>query len=161
VSTGGFAFDAGTASNTTLAGGTMDVFAGGTLNGATIEGGQLELLSGSTAGSSTIGFGGGGTLKIDAAGAYNFLVAGFAAHDALDLSAIEFASARENYSGNTASGTLTVSDGTHSVSLLLLGNYSAANFTLGAESGGATGTVVAEQPTIITLGAAGHYGPAN
>jgi hypothetical protein len=37
---------------------------------------------------------------------------------------------------------LTVGDGTHSASIALLGNYTAASFNLGAESGGGTGTVV-------------------
>jgi len=39
-----------------------------------------------------------------------------------------------------------VSDGTHSASILLLGNYTAASFNLGAESGGGTGTVVTDPP---------------
>jgi hypothetical protein len=39
-----------------------------------------------------------------------------------------------------------VGDGTKSVSLLLLGNYTAASFSLGPESGGATGTVVTDPP---------------
>ncbi|MGO9025419.1 MAG: hypothetical protein ACLQIQ_14145, partial [Beijerinckiaceae bacterium] len=48
---------------------------------------------------------------------------------------------------NTSGGTLTVTDGTHSVSLLLLGNYSAASFSL---SSGSTGTVVSDPPTGVT-----------
>ena len=48
--------------------------------------------------------------------------------------------------GNTSSGTLTVNDGTHSASILLLGNYTAASFNLGKEGGGGTGTVVTDLP---------------
>jgi hypothetical protein len=99
-------------------------------------------MSGATAGSSTITFAGGGTLRLDGTEAYSFLVAGFAAPDAFDLSAIQFASATKDYVGDTSSGTLTVGDGTHSASIALLGNYTAASFNLGAESGGGTGTVV-------------------
>jgi trimeric autotransporter adhesin len=145
VSSGGTQYDAGTANNTKLAGGTQEVFSGGTVNGATISsGGLLELQSGATAGSSTITFSGGGTLRLDGTGAYGFLVAGFAIPDAFDLSAINFASATKQYSGNTSSGTLTVGDGTHSASILLLGNYTLASFNLGAETGGASGTLVTD-----------------
>ena len=117
-----------------------------------ISGGELELQNGATAGSSTITFasggggGDGGTLKIDGTGAYNFLVAGFAQPDEFDLSAVNFATATKSYSGNSSSGTLTVTDGTHSVSILLLGNYSLASFNLGPESGGGTGTIVTDPP---------------
>jgi hypothetical protein len=124
------------------------VFSGGTINGATISSGLLELQSGAT-GSGTIDFAGGGTLKLDASGAYGFLVAGFAVPDQFDLSDVNFATAQKSYSGNTSSGTLTVNDGTHSVSLLLLGNYTAASFKLGAESGLANGTIVTEQPPVV------------
>jgi hypothetical protein len=119
---------------------------GGTIDGATISAGMLELQSGSSAGSSTITFAGGGTLQLDGSEAYSFLVAGFAAPDAFDLSAIKFASAMKDYVGDTSSGTLTVGDGTHSASILLLGNYTAASFSLGAESGGGAGTVVTNPP---------------
>jgi autotransporter passenger strand-loop-strand repeat protein len=146
VSNGGIQYDAGTASDTTLSGGTVQVFSGGVMNGATISSGLLELQSGATAGNSTIAFAGGGTLKLDATGAYSFLVAGFAQPDAFDLSAVNFASATKQYAGDTSSGTLPVGDGTNSVSLVLLGNYTAASFNLGPESGGGTGTVVADPP---------------
>jgi large repetitive protein len=48
--------------------------------------------------------------------------------------------------GPESSGTLTVGDGSHSASILLLGNYSLASFHLGAETGGGTGTVVTDPP---------------
>ena len=154
VSSGGFQYVAGTASGTTLLGGTVEVFSGGTINGATISGGLLELLSGATAGSSTITFAvGGGTLKLDGTGTYNLRVAGFAVSDAFDVSEITFPTATQQYSGNASSGTLTVNDGTNSVSLLLLGNYGSASFTLGAESGGAPPV-----PVVTGLPGAGALG---
>ena len=73
------------------------------------------------------------------------------------LVVIAFASATETYSGTTSSGTLTVTDGTHSVSVLLLGNYSAASFHLTSEGGGGTGTVVTDPPSIIAM-ASPHHG---
>jgi hypothetical protein len=119
---------------------------GGTVDGATIAGGTLELGSGASAGSSTVVFDGGGSLKLDQALAYDFLVASFTVLNALDFSAIAFASATKSYVGDTSSGTLTVSDGTHSASIELLGNYTAASFNLGPETGGGTGTVVIDPP---------------
>jgi hypothetical protein len=83
---------------------------------------------------------------------YQFLVAGFAVPDVIDFSAVNFATATKIYSGNTSSGTLTVTDGTHSVSLMLLGNYMAASFNLGPEGGGGTGTLVTDPPAPIAPG---------
>jgi hypothetical protein len=40
--------------------------------------------------------------------------------------------------------SIASADGTHSASILLLGNYSLASFDLGAESGGGIGTVVTD-----------------
>jgi len=168
VSAGGIQYDAGTASGTVLSGGVEAVYgsaanttvgdggnelalSGGIIGGATISGGTLDLQSGSTAGSSTISFAGGGTLKLDATAAYGFLLAGFTVPDAIDFSAINFASATKGYVGNTQSGTLTVGDGNHSASILLLGNYTAASFNLGPESGVGTGTVVTDPPMLNGL----------
>jgi len=116
----------------------------------------LELQSGATAGNSTITFAGGGTLKLDATGAYSFRVAGFGVPDQFDLSLINFASATSAYSGSTSSGTLTVSDGTNSASILLLGNYTAGNFHLNPETGGGTGTVVTDPPLTSSAFLAGN-----
>jgi autotransporter passenger strand-loop-strand repeat protein len=147
VSSGGSQFVAGIASATTVAGGTVEVFSGGSIIGANISAGLLEVQSGATA-NGNFEFDGGGTLKLDAAESYSFLVAGFGIPDQFDLSAINFATASKQYAGNTQSGTLTVSDGTNSASILLLGNYQAGSFNLGPENGGATGTVVTDPPLI-------------
>ena len=48
------------------------------------------------------------------------------------------------YSGNNSPGTLTVSDGIHTASIALRGNYSLANFT--ASSDGHGGTSVVDPP---------------
>jgi autotransporter passenger strand-loop-strand repeat protein len=167
ISSGGIQYDAGTASGTVLSGGVQAVYgsaanttvdsggyelvvSGGSISGATIgTGGTLELGSGASAGSSTIVFA-GGALRLDDAVAYNFLVASFGVPDAFDLSTIAFASATKAYVGNTQSGTLTVSDSTHSASIQLLGNYQAASFNLGAEAGGGSGTMVTDPPLVIT-----------
>jgi autotransporter passenger strand-loop-strand repeat protein len=170
IANGGIQYDAGQASGTTVSAGgvenvlsggvatgtTVDtggfeiVYLGGAISGATISGGELDLQSGATAGSSTITFasggGDGGILKIDGTGTFDFLVAGFAVPDEFDLSAVNFATATKSYSGNASSGTLTVTDGTNAVSILLLGNYSLASFNLTSEGGGGTGTIVTDPP---------------
>ena len=82
-------------------------------------------------------------------------MAGFAVPDALDFSAIDFASATKQYSGNSAGGTLTLSDGTNSASILLLGNYMPNSFNLTPETGG-TGTVVTDPPLTSSVIASSH-----
>jgi hypothetical protein len=67
----------------------------------------------------------------------------------LDLQDINFATATVSYSGTTTSGTLTVTDGTHTARIKLIGNYTAAAgtvFTLSKDAG--TGTMVTD-PTVI------------
>jgi hypothetical protein len=87
------------------------------------------------------------------------VVSGFAKPDVFDLSAVNFISGitSATYSGTTSSVTLTVTDGTHSVSVELLGNYLATTFNVGPESGGGTGTVVTDPPALT----AGLVGPHN
>ena len=65
--------------------------------------------------------------------------------DVIDLADITAgAGATIGYSGNNSPGTLTVSDGTKTASIALLGNYSLANFT--ASSDGHGGTDVVDPP---------------
>jgi hypothetical protein len=130
----------------------MQVFSGGVVDTVTISGGFLELHSGATAGTSTITFAGGGTLKLDGTGSYGLRIAGFAASDAIELSAVGSPTATEQYAGDASSGTLAVGDGPHSVSLQLLGTYTSGSFSLGAEIGGATGTIVTTPPASGALG---------
>ena len=134
--------------NGTTAGGGYEVASsGGTLNGATISGGIVELSSGAIAGSGTISFTSGGSLILDGTGAYSMLVAGFNNSAAvIDLPSVNFATASATFAeaGGNTSGTLTVTDGTHSASVLLMGNYTAGNFHLGQY--GATGTLVYDPP---------------
>jgi len=152
VSSGGtqYVYSGGSAVATTVSsGGHEQVFSGGTVNGATISGGELELDSGGTAGTSTITFAGGGTFKLDGTGTYGMLVAGFTSSSAvIDLSSIEFATASKSFveAGNNLSGTLTLTDGTNSASIILMGNYiaGAASFTLSQDAG--TGTLVVDPP---------------
>jgi hypothetical protein len=51
-----------------------------------------------------------------------------------------------------------VSDGTHAASIILLGNYTAASFTLSQESGG-TGTLVTDPPPVADANPIGPVAP--
>jgi hypothetical protein len=64
----------------------------------------------------------------------------------LDLADIGFTSGvtKATYKGTTASGTLTVTDGTHTARIILIGNYTASTFT--ASSDGHGGTDVVDPP---------------
>jgi hypothetical protein len=97
--------------------------------------------------SGTIRFAGAtGTLTIDNSASFKGTIAGqLATGDKIDLTGITSgANATITYSGNNSPGTLTVSDGTHTASIALLGNYSLGNFT--ASSDGSGGTTVVDPP---------------
>jgi T5SS/PEP-CTERM-associated repeat protein len=108
------------------------------------NGSTLEL---ATADNGTVTFAGAtGTLKIDTASSFTGAIAGqLAIGDVIDFADITTgANATIGYSGNNSPGTLTVSDGTHTASIALLGNYSLGNFT--ASSDGHGGTSVVDPP---------------
>src|SRR5439155_17092802 len=82
-----------------------------------------------------------GTLKLDNSGSFTGTVAGFALGDAIDLRDIVAGSNETlGYAVNAtgSGGTLTVSDGTHTASLALLGQYAAADFVSASDGQGGT-----------------------
>ena len=136
----------GLASDTSVSAGAVEfVGFGGTAAGATIAW-TVELANGSVA-TGAIAFAGGGILKLDDSQRFSGTVAGFALPDAIDLVDIGFGAgttlAFAEAAGNT-SGTLSVTSGTHTANLLLLGQYVAGQFNLGADGNG--GTVVTDPP---------------
>lgn len=143
-------------------GGSEFVEAGGTASNPTISGGTLEIASGgTTAGTVTFALSGGGTLRLDDSIHFGGLVAGFGLPDQIDLSDIAFTRRRTSASfveavGNT-SGTLTVTDGTHTVHLTLIGQYTTGNFKL--QSDGHGGTLVLDPPVSSTPGGANSSAP--
>jgi len=92
--------------------------------------------------------GAAGMLRLDQSGAFTGTIAGFDAGDGLDLADIA-CGANETLgfaaNPNGSGGTLTVSDGTHTASLALLGQYAAAGFTTAVDANG--GTIVSYIPT--------------
>jgi autotransporter passenger strand-loop-strand repeat protein len=143
----------GIASGTTVSnGGFLMVSAGGTINGATISGATVEIASGGLTGTNAITYVGGAALILDASMTFSGTVAGLALGDFLDLRDISFISGTTSKSFSEAasntSGTLTVSDGTHTANLTLLGQYVTAQFNLAGDGHG--GTVVTDPPLTAT-----------
>jgi hypothetical protein len=124
-----------------LSGGAQYVF--GAASGAVVSsggnGGAMEVVSGGSTGSSAVTFSGGGELKLDASASFGGTVAGFRPGDFLDLADVAFGSTTSvsfTEATSTQSGTLTVTDGTHTASVLLLGQYTAGQFTLASDGHG-------------------------
>jgi hypothetical protein len=111
-------------------------------------GATLELAS---AYSGTVSFAAAtGTLKIDNSASFGGTIAGqLASGDVIDLADVTAgANATIAYSGNKSPGTLTVSDGTHTANIALLGNYSLSSFV--ASSDGHGGTSIVDPPLMAS-----------
>ena len=153
VNSGATLYDLGAASGTIVnSGGLEFVESGATANNTSISGGTVEIASGAAA-TGTVTFlpGAGGTLRLDDAIHYGGLIAGFGLPDQLDLTNISFVSGitSANFveSGGNTSGTLTVTDGTHTAQITLLGQYVTGNFHL--QNDGHGGTLVLDPPAIV------------
>ncbi|TMJ84756.1 MAG: hypothetical protein E6G79_09140 [Alphaproteobacteria bacterium] len=113
---------------------------------AKIDGaGTIDFEASSTA-NVVFGSAAAGTLKLGDAFHFNGTIFGFTGSDTIDLADLSSATASLSYSENPAGGggTLTISDGSHSLELSLVGAYSADNFSLVADH--AKGTVVSYVP---------------
>jgi hypothetical protein len=107
----------------------------------------MDIQSGGLTGANPITYGGGAALILDASANFNGTIAGFTAGDYLDLRDIAFgANTGMNFveAGNNLSGTLTVTDGTHTAQLTLLGIHTPSQFT--SASDGHNGTVITDPP---------------
>jgi len=78
----------------------------------------------------------------------------------LDLSDISFVSGttKGTYSGNTAGGTLKVTDGTHTANISLLGDYTSSTFVTATDNHG--GTLVHDPSLALFVQAAASFAPA-
>ena len=86
-----------------------------------------------------------GTLKLDDGIAFTGQVSGLTGSDALDLADVSYgANTTASFSGNAEGGTLTVTDGTDTAQIALLGNYLTSGWTLSSDGHG--GTVVVDPP---------------
>jgi hypothetical protein len=141
----------------------------------TVNAGVLEL-DGAISGAGSVHIGGGladvvtstftqavaftgstGTLELANSQGYTGKITGFskAGGTFLDLTDIAFASATASYSGATASGVLTVTDGAHTAKISLVGDYTGSSWVLAADSG--TGVLI-KDPTAPP--AAPHFASA-
>jgi autotransporter passenger strand-loop-strand repeat protein len=147
ISSGGIDYVYGTASGATVMSGGSE-YIGGALAGATLSGGFLEIKSGGTAGTSQIAFtSAGGTLQLDDSQHFSATISGFGVPGNIDLRDISFGSGTTlAYDNLGTSGTLTVSDGTHTATLNLLGQYVAGNFTKQTDNNG--GTLITDPPLV-------------
>jgi autotransporter passenger strand-loop-strand repeat protein len=133
-----------------LAGGLQIVQAGG-LARDLINGGNVEVQAG---GSAFVNFNttSGGFLQLDASKSFVGNISGFSSipgiAETIDLRDIGFSNAtKETFTQTGTSGTLTVTDGTNTANLTLLGQYSTANFSLSSD--GAGGTLVKDPPALV------------
>ncbi|MGC2411155.1 MAG: hypothetical protein WA459_00450 [Stellaceae bacterium] len=118
----------------------------GRASGGTIRGGLFEVASGGTA-SGTVTFVSAGTLQLDTSATFTGAIKGFGnpdPQDQIDLRGVAFGTGTTRIfkeAASNTSGTLTVTDGTHSVHLTLLGLYTTNNFALFTDSHGGTRVV--------------------
>jgi hypothetical protein len=92
-------------------------------------------------------FSSGGELKLGASVGFSGTIASFRQGDFLDLADIAFGSGTTlgfSEAPSNMSGTLTVSDGTHTAHILLLGQYTAGQFTVANDGHG--GTLIGDPP---------------
>jgi hypothetical protein len=123
---------------------------GGTLvvNGAVTGTGSVKVNGGAVDFSGTFNeavvFGSSGRLILAHSTTYTASLTSFShtGTTSLDLRDISFASATSSFSGTTAAGILTVTDGTHTAHIHLTGNYTAAAWTLSDDGSG--GTIVVD-----------------
>jgi len=114
-------------------------------------GGLNQTLTGGAAGKETMmGFAGGSTTFTDKAATFNGdTIGGFGNNgDVIDITDINFSSPLFNLSfaenASNTKGTLTVTDGTHSTAITLLGSFMAGNFH--PASDGIAGTKITDPP---------------
>jgi probable HAF family extracellular repeat protein len=90
-----------------------------------------------------------GALQLDQSQNFTGQISGFGGQDQIDLRDVSYsANTTLGYAANNSNsgGTLTVSDGTHTANLALLGQYSATSFT--AASDGHGGTLITD-PAVV------------
>ena len=86
-----------------------------------------------------------GTLVLDEATAFKGEVLGLTGSDALDLTDVSYGSSTTaTFSGNATGGTLTVTNGTETAHIALVGDYLTSGWTLSSDGHG--GTVVVDPP---------------
>ena len=134
--------------------GLISVSDGGEVNGATISsGGVIEIKSGGVVTGGSLITISSGTLILDQAQTFNGTVAGLATSGAQNIDLVNVSSASLqplSYTDSGGSGTLTVTEGTTTVQLHLIGTYTAGSFKTSVDGTG--GTIITDPP--VSNGAA-------
>lgn len=106
--------------------------------------------------------GASGTVKFDHSltAPFTGYLSGLSTKNAVDLADLAWkpGKMKATFSGDTSGGTLTVTNGTNSVALKLLGNYTTASWTLSKDS--TEGTRVVDPPVTGSLSADANGGAA-
>src|SRR6266568_1370687 len=113
----------------------------------TVSGSQQLELFGASRANVSFASGSAGTLKLDASSVFTGHILGCGGAEKIDLSDIAFgAETTLGYSANNANtgGTLTVSDGSLTASIALLGQYMSSQFAISGDSFG--GTLISDPP---------------
>jgi hypothetical protein len=168
VGTGGLVIDSAVDNTGTITSDNATLTVEGAVTGAGVvhvHGGEVDFGSAFT---EHVTFGADGVLALSQSQNFTGAVFGFSTTGttSLDLQDINFATATAKYSGTTASGILTVTDGTHTAKIDLIGDYLASTWELSADSG--TGTMVkdptakspAASPVHALVAAAASFGAA-
>ncbi|WP_456619832.1 MULTISPECIES: AIDA repeat-containing protein [unclassified Bradyrhizobium] len=138
---GGSQYVYGTAADTVILSGTQYVGAGGATYGTMIgSGGTAHAFGGASVHNVTFA-GPDATLVLDHASDFSGFISGWQDGNHLDLADIQFNQGMTMvYLADIGHGrgTLTVSDGSHTASLALLGQYTAADFALSSDGHGGT-----------------------
>jgi hypothetical protein len=151
--TGGLVVDSGVANSGVLWANGGNITVNGDVSGsgtAKIDGAATLEFAGASSAATTFDMGAAGTLKLDLSALFSGTVSGFAQGNKLDLVDIAMMNATSmNYavSQDGSGGTLTVSDGTHTANIGLLGQYDPACFQ--ATTDGDHGTIITYTPHTV------------
>jgi probable HAF family extracellular repeat protein len=117
------------------------------VTGARVTIGAGEALEVTSASSGTVAFSGAtGVLQLDNSQSFSGTVAGMTGQDTIDFADIDPTRVQPpSYFGDASGGTLTLSDGSRTANIALIGNYLASSFV--ASSDGHGGTSVVDPPT--------------
>jgi hypothetical protein len=119
-------------------GGTMNIDGAATGGTALIESSGTVHFNGSASIDTTtsVKFQGGGQFALGHSGNYTGSVSGFGIGDSIDVTDIGFVSGKDSY--NPGTDILTISSGTHTTKIQLVGVYTANDFTFGSDGHGGT-----------------------
>ncbi len=88
-----------------------------------------QTLSSVAGGDSLVGYSGfGDTFSGTSAGLNTDMITNFGGSDVIDVTDLIFGALKDSYSGNATQGTLTLSDGTHNLSITMEGSFTLSSF---------------------------------